>query len=185
MPEGEISPLRRAIHVILGALALGLGGLVLAYPDFGLDLLIVLVGFAAIVLGVQRLEKGLFEGTRSSAVRAFDATIGLLAIGLGIMVLAAPGVGRTLLLILLALVLLFFGINRITAGGFNPDLPRWVRFVNVVIGGISGAAAILVLGWQGLGEFVYLAILAVGLVVIGAGAILSGIRGRRVQLVSM
>lgn len=174
--EGEAFDIRLA-RTILGVIAIIAGILILVFPGTAVDVLVALVAVGLIILGVMSLYVGIRGIDRPQWQRIALPVGGLLALALGITAIAAPGVGRDILLLLLAVGLLFYGISRISTEVLPADKPSGHRMFHGVLGVIIILLALGVLLVPGLGEATLVVVLALVLLIGGITELSSGVQG--------
>ena len=103
-------------------------------------------------------------------LRALEIVTGLLAIVLGVLVLAFPGWGISTLVVLLSIGLFFIGIRSISLIG-HKSLSSSLRTLSVISGIISLILAVLVATFPGYGKLTLLILVSFGLIVYGFGRI--------------
>ena len=92
----------RILEIILGIIVIVIGGYVIAFPGVAILTLVFVLGIGLFVLGITRIF-GAFASGVSGGIRVLSLIIGILAIILGIYVVAYPGVGAADTCLLLGL----------------------------------------------------------------------------------
>lgn len=103
-------------NIIFGALAIGLGITVLAFPLFTTIFLVSLLAIGLLFLGIARIIQGATNKNISKWSRAFLIGVGILSLGISLIVFAHPISGVILLTFLLAVNLLIIGVESIVHG---------------------------------------------------------------------
>ncbi|HEX5186347.1 MAG TPA: DUF308 domain-containing protein [Nitrososphaeraceae archaeon] len=106
----------RISNIILGALAIILSILVIAFPIFAIGILVTLLALGLLFIGIARIVHGVTNKDTSKWSRIFLIAVGILSIGVSIMVFVNPVVGILLLTFILAINLLIIGIESIVHG---------------------------------------------------------------------
>ena len=104
-------------NIILGGLTIALGIVVISYPVFAAEFLILLLAIGLLFMGIARMLYGVL-GRRnvSKWSKSFAIGVGILSIAVSIMVFASPLLGAFLLTLVLAINLLILGIESIAHG---------------------------------------------------------------------
>lgn len=116
------------------------------------------------------------NATQPTWYRSLEIVTGVLAIVLACVALADPGAGAALLVFLFAVALLWLGAWRLTRGAAHSEHPTWHRAADALLGTLSIVVAFLVLALPGLALLTLVLLLYFGLVLIGIGWILFGVR---------
>src|SRR5260370_35977368 len=72
-----------------------------------------------------------------SWTRTAEIVLGLVSLFAGLLVLAYPGLAFFTLVAILAVGLIFLGSRDIVLGAMGTFLPRWLRAVDIVFGGLA------------------------------------------------
>ena len=104
-------------------------------------------------------------------IRGLEISTGLLAIILGVTVLAYPGWGVATLVVLLSAGLFFTGLRSISLVG-NGSVSKVLKAVSVITGIVSLLFALLVLLFPGFALLTLLIFVSFGLIVYGLGRII-------------
>jgi uncharacterized membrane protein HdeD (DUF308 family) len=103
----------RAGNIILGAIVIGLGATVLAFPLYATGFLAILLGIGLLFAGIARIIEGASSKNVSKASRSLSLGVGILAVAISCVVLASPLVGVMFLNFVVAIALLIIGIECI------------------------------------------------------------------------
>jgi len=106
----------RISNIILGALAIILSIIVIAFPIFAIGMLVTLLALGLLFIGIARIVHGVTNKNTSKWSRIFLIAVGVLSIGVSIMVFVNPVVGIVILTFVLAINLLIIGIESIVHG---------------------------------------------------------------------
>ena len=106
----------RVLNAVFGVLALIFGIIIPFLPGVALLTLVELLAIGLLFYGVGRIWMAYQLKTSSTGFRALIATVGVLGIILSALVLALPGVALLTLVAMLAVILLFYGIEMIVSG---------------------------------------------------------------------
>jgi uncharacterized membrane protein HdeD (DUF308 family) len=162
-----------ALSLISGILMIVLGVLFLARPGLSLASVILLVGVFTIVYGVALAIAGLMGSTES---RGWSIALGVLAVIIGIMVLAWPGATSLAVLYMFAAWALVGGIIELAGafmGGQSPGQRVWLVILGLL--GIALGIALFVHPVTGILALLWLA--GIYLVVLGILRIVAGFTG--------
>lgn len=168
----------RALEILVGLIAIVLGFYVIMNPAIAALTLLILLSWALIVIGIRQVVMGVMARWRPSAIRALGVVAGLLALALGFVVLAYPGLGISTLVWVLYFGLFVFGITEIGIGVGARFLPAWQRGLFVAIGVVDLILAPVFLLMPSLAVLTLVILLSVGLVVNGISSVVSGAWGR-------
>jgi uncharacterized membrane protein HdeD (DUF308 family) len=103
----------RAGNIILGAIVIGLGSMVLAFPLYATGFLVVLLSIGLLFAGIARIIQGASSKNVSKGSRSLSLGVGVLAIAISCMVFASPLLGVVFLNFIVAIALLIIGIECI------------------------------------------------------------------------
>jgi uncharacterized membrane protein HdeD (DUF308 family) len=106
----------RITNIVLGALAIVLAIIVIAFPIFTIGFLVRLLSIGLLFIGFSRIVHGILDKRISKWSRAFLIGVGILSIVVSFMVLTNPFLGLFLLILILAVNLLIIGIESIVEG---------------------------------------------------------------------
>jgi len=168
----------RAAQIVLGAIAIVLSIAIIADPALGIGVLIFLLSITIIVAGIERLAVGVHPHLTKSS-RIGNIVLGVIAIGLGILVIVFPLLAALFLVTLLSVGLFFIGIARIIQGIGNKNISRWSRALLVGVGILSLAISFIVIAHPISGIIILTIILAINLLIIGIESIVHGMSSRR------
>lgn len=174
--EGEAFDVRLA-RTILGVIAIIAGILILLFPGTAVDVLAALLAVGLILLGVVVLYVGIRDVERPTWQRIGLPLGGLIALALGIAAIVAPLFARSLLFLLLAIGLLFYGVSRISSEALPADLPQGHRLFHGILGVIIILLALGVLLVPGVAETTFVVVLALVLLLAGIAELSSGVQG--------
>jgi uncharacterized membrane protein HdeD (DUF308 family) len=168
----------RISQIVLGAIAIILSIAILVNPGLGIATLIFLLSVTLLVVGIERVAVGVFPHLTKSS-RIGNIVLGVLAIGLGIAVIAFPLLATIFLVSLLAVGLLFVGIARIIHGIVDKKISKWSRIFLIAVGILSLAVSFIVFASPIFGVILLTLILAIDLLIIGIESISHGVSSRR------
>lgn len=110
---------QRVAIPVLGAVGVVVGGLVLAFPDFGEGVLVLLLAIGLLIQGTYRLTSEALNADAPSQTRLFHGIVGFATIGLALAVILAPGTGQVIIVLLLGIGLLLVGLAAVISGYRN------------------------------------------------------------------
>lgn len=167
----------RALRVIVGFLAIAASVVVLSFPDLAVSTLLFLLSFALLFLGIARITHSVAARFWSKGHRALHAVAGVLALILGALVIAFPGLGVGTLVFLLAFGLLAYGTVSLVIGGSVVArlLPKWVRALLVIVGALSVMFSVIVLVYPGIGLVTLVVWLSISFLLNGIESVVSGV----------
>ncbi len=103
-------------NIILGAITIGLGIGVIAFPIMTTIFLVTLLAVGLSFLGIARIIQGVANKGISKWSRAALVGVGILSLAVSFIVFAQPALGAVLLTVILAVNLLVIGIESIVHG---------------------------------------------------------------------
>jgi uncharacterized membrane protein HdeD (DUF308 family) len=106
----------RTGNIVLGAIAIGLGILVIVFPLLAALFLVTLLSVGLFFIGLARIIQGIRNKNISRWSRALLIGVGVLSLVLSFIVIAHPVSGIIILTIILAINLLIIGIESIVNG---------------------------------------------------------------------
>lgn len=167
----------RALRIITGLIAIAASVVVLSFPGLAVFTLLFFLSFALLSLGIARIAHSVAAKWWSKGHRALHAVAGVIAVILGVVVLAFPLLGIGTLVFLLAFGLLAYGIVSLVIGGsaIASVLPKWVRALLVIVGALSVIFSLVVIVFPTIGVVTLVAMLSVSFLVNGIESIISGI----------
>lgn len=110
----------------------------------------------------------------SNAARTLEIILGLLAVAIGIVIIAYPGLTIATITFLLGLSLLFVGVFRFVWGFAARQIPGGARAAAIIIGLIAIAVATLIMAYPLLAAATAVFIVAIGVLIYGIGRIIIG-----------
>jgi uncharacterized membrane protein HdeD (DUF308 family) len=169
----------RFAQIGLGLIAVILSIYIIAYPARATVSILYIFSIVLLVIGIGQVLSGIFIKRKS---RLASIALGIIVIILAITLLAYP-VGTTVIaVILLAIALLFVGIERIVHGVGNKERRGWARAFSIGVGVIAIAVSIAIMVSPVFGARLVGVIVGVALLIIGIEMIIAGITGKRQQL---
>jgi uncharacterized membrane protein HdeD (DUF308 family) len=171
----------RAAQIGLGVIALVLSVYILAYPVLTFVTIVLLLGVALFVVGIERIIQGIVAPGKS---RWGTIGLGILVLIISIIVIAFPGAFGVFLLILLAIGLLFDGIARVYHGATDKTRGRWSRIFSIAAGVIEIGLSLTILAAPVIGAELTSFLLAIALLIVGIQIIAAGITGSRFRVLS-
>jgi uncharacterized membrane protein HdeD (DUF308 family) len=169
----------RAAQIGLGALAIILSILIIAFPGIGIVSIVLIVGILLLIVGIESVITGIFVKSKS---RMANIGLGIIVIILAIIVMAFP-VGTTIfLIILMGVALLIEGISRLILGFGDRESRGWSRGFRIGVGALEIAFGILILVSPAVGVAFVAFVIAIALLIVGIQMIVAGISGRRTRM---
>ena len=159
-----------ALSVVTGLLMIVLGGLFLARPGLSLASIILLVGIFSIVYGVSIAVSGI-AGRQES--RGWAVAVGVLAVIMGVVVLAWPAATSLAVLYIIAFWAIITGVADI-AGAFMKGHTGGQRIWLLIVGLLGIVVGIIFLVNPGSGIVALLWLAGIYLVALGVLRILTG-----------
>jgi uncharacterized membrane protein HdeD (DUF308 family) len=163
-----------------GAFALVAGILLLVWPDRTLLLIGVILGVFLVAAGVLGVVRALTTPGQLAMERAVPATVGLLAVAAGTLVIARPEASVLGVALAAGIYLIVAGLANGVTAFREPD----VRGANAVLAVVDIAAGIVVVVWPDVTVTVVAVVIGIALVLRGLAEILLSLylRGKREDL---
>jgi uncharacterized membrane protein HdeD (DUF308 family) len=167
----------RAAQIGLGAVAITLSILILAFPGTAILSIVMIIGVLLLIVGIESVISGLF-------VKRWMASIGLgiIVIILALVVIAFPAGTTVFLIILMGIALLIDGFSRLVHGFGDKGSRGWSRGFRIGVGALEIILGILVMFSPAVGVAFVAFIIAIALLIVGIQMIASGISGRRMRV---
>jgi uncharacterized membrane protein HdeD (DUF308 family) len=127
------------------------------------------------VLGASKVARSISHKLFSKGHRVVDLVAGILAILVGVIVLAFPSLGTGTLIFLLAFASMFYGIGSIIIGASAAILPKWSRALHVLVGFLNIVFSFIVIASPAIGAVALVILLSVSFMVSGIESIVSAI----------
>jgi uncharacterized membrane protein HdeD (DUF308 family) len=153
------------------------GVLVLVYPGWGIETLILLLSIGLLFAGIRSIGLAGHSGL-STGLKALSVMSGIVSLILSVVVLLYPGYGAATLLILVSFGLMVYGFGRIFLASALKAAAGWLRGMIVVVGVLDVILSVAVVLLPGLALLTLALILSVVLLVSGVEMIISGANGR-------
>jgi uncharacterized membrane protein HdeD (DUF308 family) len=166
----------RVLRVVVGAIAIGLSFVAIAYPGLALEASIMLLSVVLLIAGMELIAGGLF---RYRSQRGVQIGIGVLVVVLAGLAIAFPAFTAFVVIGFVAFALMFNGVSSIVDGVGNKRMPGWARAFSIGIGALTIFVSSLAVISPLFGAIVVAFTLAVGLALYGIRLITSGIAGQR------
>ena len=170
---------KRYAEIGLGIIAIILSILVFVHPGMTIVTIIYILGIILIIVGLEKIISGLFEGGRS---RWGTVGLGALALIFGIIVMAFPVSTAIVAIIFAGVGLLFIGISHVISGVGQKEGPGWVKGARVGVGALAIVLSFFVMFSPALGALFLSIIVGVALLILGIEIIAVGIKGSRVRM---
>ena len=167
----------RALEIITGILTIVFGVLVLVYPEWAVETLILLLSIGLLFAGIRAIA---LTGVSSLSVglRILSVISGIICLISAMVVMFNPGYGVATLLIFVSFGLMVYGFERIYLGSTLKGTPDWIRGMSVVVGVLDVILSVAVILLPGEALLTLVVILSVVLLVSGVEMIVSGAIGR-------
>jgi uncharacterized membrane protein HdeD (DUF308 family) len=106
----------RTTNAIIGFVALIIGILILFFPFFATDIIVILIGFGFLVYGLGRLVIGGAASNLSGGLRALMILFGILVAVFGVIIILFPVVGVWTYAFFVSLALIVIGVDSLASG---------------------------------------------------------------------
>lgn len=171
----------RGLQIGLGALAIILSGLAIAFPGLTFLTLVILVSIVLFVVGIEKIITGIFIAHKS---RFATIGLGILTIILAGVALSFPIAAAIVVIYFLGFALMFDGFARIIDGVTNKTNKAWIRAFLIGVGVLNVIISTLVLASPLFGAVLAGIMIGLSLLIVGIEMIAAGVSGRQQQSIS-
>ena len=171
----------RGLQIGLGALAIILSGLAIAFPGLTFLTLVILVSIVLFVVGIEKIITGIFIAHKS---RFATIGLGILTIILAGLALSFPIAAAIVVIYFLGFALMFDGFARIIDGVTNKNNKGWIRGFLIGVGVLNVIISALVLASPLFGAVLAGIMIGLSLLIVGIEMIAAGVSGRQQQSIS-
>ncbi|HET7344627.1 MAG TPA: DUF308 domain-containing protein [Nitrososphaeraceae archaeon] len=171
----------RGLQIGLGALAIILSGLAIAFPGLTFLTLVILVSIVLFVVGIEKIITGIFIAHKS---RFATIGLGILTIILAGLALSFPIAAAIVVIYFLGFALMFDGFARIIDGVTNKTNKGWIRGFLIGVGVLNVIISALVLASPLFGAILAGIMIGLSLLIVGIEMIAAGVSGRQQQSIS-
>jgi uncharacterized membrane protein HdeD (DUF308 family) len=171
----------RGLQIGLGALAIILSGLAIAFPGLTFLTLVILVSIVLFVVGIEKIITGIFIAHKS---RFATIGLGILTIILAGLALSFPIAAAIVVIYFLGFALMFDGFARIIDGVTNKANKGWIRGFLIGVGVLNVIISALVLASPLFGAVLAGIMIGLSLLIVGIEMIAAGVSGRQQQSIS-
>jgi len=168
----------RGLQIGLGALAIILSGLAIAFPGLTFLTLVILVSIVLFVVGIEKIITGIFIAHKS---RFATIGLGILTIILAGLALSFPMAAAIVVIYFLGFALMFDGFARIIDGVTNKTNKGWIRGFLIGVGVLNVIISALVLASPLFGAILAGIMIGLSLLIVGIEMIAAGVSGGRQQ----
>ena len=176
----EKSPIwLRIAQVVLGAITIGLSGMVLANPDVTTLFFVTLLAISLVMIGISKIIEGAIVKQLSKGSRVVSIVIGIISIAGGFFSLAHPIAAILTLIMVITIFILIHGVGLVANGIVSKNEGRGARIANIIIGGIVIALSAILYAYPGLTLVLMVMFVSIGLLLHGISSIISGIIGHK------
>ena len=168
----------RGLQIGLGALAIILSGLAIAFPGLTFLTLVILISIVLFVVGIEKIITGIFIAHKS---RFATIGLGILTIILAGLALSFPIAAAIVVIYFLGFALMFDGFARIIDGVTNKNNKGWIRGFLIGVGVLNVIISALVLASPLFGAVLAGIMIGLSLLIVGIEMIAAGVSGGRQQ----
>lgn len=112
----SLSGSTRKVNAAIGILALIFGVIILFFPLFSAEVLVILVGIGLLIYGSGRIVVGGVASNLSGGLRALLILIGLLIVAFAVVIILFPTIGIYTYAFFAAIAFMLIGIESLAAG---------------------------------------------------------------------
>ncbi|HUT82752.1 MAG TPA: hypothetical protein VMZ29_16270 [Candidatus Bathyarchaeia archaeon] len=168
-------------YIIIGSITVVFGFIVMINV-FDETILVLLLGIVLLVNSINRFIIGNFDKKLNKEVKISNIVIGIVLLPLAIIAIAGYfTISIGIILVLLALAIIFIGIQSIVRGYISHTRKTIYRLAIIIAGYILIGLTILSLGYDSLQDKFKILILGTAIVIIGLVRIAEGIIGKQVM----
>ena len=167
----------RGLDVFIGLVTVLVGAWVLFSPDLVEATLVITVAFGLFLIGVVRFGKGISISGLTMSSRAMKIISGIGAIGLSLLSFVFSSLTVTFLITLLTFAIILAGLSRIVVGYGEKSSSTWMRWTNILGGGIVFFFGFFAAIFSGLGFFTLRLALSLVFIVLGIVRIVAASKG--------
>ena len=171
----------RGLQIGLGALAIIISGLAIAFPGLTFLTLVILVSIVLFIVGIEKIITGIFIAHKS---RFATIGLGILTIILAGLALSFPIAAAIVVIYFLGFALMFDGFARIIDGVTNKNNKGWIRGFLIGVGVLNVIISSLVLASPLFGAVLAGIMIGLSLLIVGIEMIAAGVSGRQQQSIS-
>jgi uncharacterized membrane protein HdeD (DUF308 family) len=166
----------RAAQIGLGAIAIILSILILAFPGTAIVSSVLIIGILLLIVGIESVISDLIVKSKSRM-----ASIGL---GIIVIILAVNVMGGTtvFLILLMGIAFLIDGISRLVHGFGDKESRGWSRGFRIGVGALEVIFGILIMISPAVGVAFVAFIIAIAPLIVGIQMIVGGISGKRMRM---
>lgn len=167
----------RGIDAFIGLVTVLVGFWILFDPALAEATLVVTMAIGLFLIGVIRFGKGISMGGLSMTSRASKILSGVIAIVLSILSFIFTTLTVVFLITMLTFAIMLIGLSRIIVGYGEKEKPTWLRWGNILGGGIAFFFGFFSAIFQGLGFFTLRLMLSCVFIVLGLIRIAAASKG--------
>nr|KXH71740.1 MAG: hypothetical protein AM325_02580 [Candidatus Thorarchaeota archaeon SMTZ1-45] len=167
----------RGIDVFIGLVTIIVGAWILLSPDLVEATLVLAMAIGLFLIGVVRFGKGITMSGLTMTSRAMKILSGIGAIVLSILSFIFSSLTIVALISLLTFAIMILGISRIVVGYNEKTLSAWVRWMNILGGGIVFFFGFFAAILSGLGFFTLRLLISCAFMVLGLIRIAAASKG--------
>ncbi|MBY8998775.1 MAG: DUF308 domain-containing protein [Candidatus Thorarchaeota archaeon] len=157
----------RGIDVFIGLVTVLVGAWVLFSPDLVEATLVVSVAIGLFLIGVVRFGKGISLNGLAMSSRVMKIASGIGAIVLSLLSFVFSSLTVTFLITLLTFAIMLVGLSRIVVGYGEKESSTWLRWTNIIGGGVVFFFGFFAAIFSGLGFFTLRLMLSCVFIVLG------------------
>ncbi|MFW9962673.1 MAG: DUF308 domain-containing protein [Candidatus Sifarchaeia archaeon] len=167
----------RGIDVFIGLITVFVGAWILFIPDLVETTLVFAMAIGLFLIGAIRFGKGITMSGLSMTSRATKIFSGIAAIVLSVLSFLFSDLTVVFLISLLTFAIMLLGLSRIIVGYNEKTLSTWMRWMNILGGGLVFFFGLFAAIFSGIGFFTLRLIIACSFIVLGLIRILAGSKG--------
>ena len=148
---------------LLGVLSIGIGLLLIFWPQATITTITMIVGLFMIITGVVRFFVAVFDsGSNERWLLVFSGIIG---VALGVIIMKNPEATIKIIVLITAIFWLISGMVDVFRGIANADLPD--RGLRIVFGGLTLLFGVIILVWPAITVGVFAVLMGIYTVFFG------------------
>ena len=161
----ELNDMKRAwwLLALLSVLSIGIGLLLIFWPQATITTITMIVGLFMIITGVVRFFVAIFDS--SSNERWLLVFSGIIGVVLGVIIMKNPEATIKIIVLITAIFWLISGMVDVFRGIANADLPD--RGLRIVFGGLTLLFGVIILVWPAITVGVFAVLMGIYTVFFG------------------
>jgi uncharacterized membrane protein HdeD (DUF308 family) len=174
----------RILQIVMGAICIGISGLVLINPLLALELVVLYLAISLLMIGIANVTLGIAIRKMKGGIRAMNIGIGIISILVSGLMIVFPefALGMTMFLFVFGLFAHAFG--RFETGITSKESSKGIRAWNVAVGIITVSLLTAMIVVPGAFAITLIWYVSIVLLFNGAAMLVTGVQGKPVVVKS-